>query len=77
MSALRARVTHGRLVLDVPTTLPEGAEVDLVLDDGGDELDDAERALLHDAIRRSLAQLAAGEGVSGDELLKSLDDDGG
>jgi hypothetical protein len=29
MSPLRARVEKGRLVLDEPTTLPEGTELDL------------------------------------------------
>ena len=77
MSGLRARVTAGRLILDLPTSLPEGTEIDLVVADGGDELDDAERALLHESIRRSLAQSAAGETVSAEEVLRSLDEDPG
>jgi hypothetical protein len=77
MSALRARVTAGRLVLDVPTSLPEGTEVDLVVADDGDDLDDTERAALHESIRRSAAQLAAGESASADEVLRSLDEDAG
>ncbi len=43
MHALRARVRNGRLVLDEPTTLSEGSEVELV---PVDELDDEERAEL-------------------------------
>jgi hypothetical protein len=77
MSALRARVTAGRLVLDVPTSLPEGTEIDLVVADDGDELDDAERVLLHESIRQSMAQVAAGESVSAEEVLGSLDEDAG
>ena len=44
MSPLRAHVEKGRLVLDEPTTLPEGTVVDLVADDEGDDLTDDERA---------------------------------
>lgn len=36
MSALRARVEKRRLVLDEPTTLPEGTVVDLVADEVGE-----------------------------------------
>ena len=35
MSPLRARVEKGRLVLDEPTTLPDGTVIDLVADDKG------------------------------------------
>jgi hypothetical protein len=47
MSALRARVKNRRLVLDVPTTLPEGTVIDLVADDNADDLSDDERRALH------------------------------
>ena len=43
MSPLRARVEKARLVLDEPTTLPDGTVVDLVADDEGDDLTDDER----------------------------------
>jgi hypothetical protein len=39
MLPLRARVTNGRLVLDEPTTLPEGTELELAPVE--DDLDDA------------------------------------
>jgi hypothetical protein len=42
MSGLHARVRDGRLVLDEPTRLPEGTELRLIIDDGGDELDPLE-----------------------------------
>jgi hypothetical protein len=45
MSALKARVQNGRLKLDEPTDLPEGAVVPLEIADW-DDLDDAERAEL-------------------------------
>jgi hypothetical protein len=55
MKALKAQVRGGRLVLDEPTNLPEGEEVELVpldevLANGGDYLDDEERERLHQAI---------------------------
>ena len=43
MSALRARVGKGRLVLEEATTLPEGAVVNLVADDEGDDLTSGEQ----------------------------------
>jgi hypothetical protein len=46
MHALTAKVRNGRLVLDEPTDLPEGAEVPLQLVDP-DDLTDEERAALH------------------------------
>lgn len=53
MNALRARVEKGRLVLDEPTTLPEGCEVTLAVVDA-DELNDVERAALHRALDERL-----------------------
>lgn len=53
MSPLRARVEKGRLVLDEPTTLPEGTIVDLVADDEGDDLTDEECRALHDALSQA------------------------
>lgn len=72
MSALRARVQNGRLVLDAPTALPEGTVLDLVVDDEGDDLDDAERAELDDAISRAWDSVQAGRGRSAEEVLESL-----
>ena len=58
MQPLKAHVHNWRLVLDEPTDLPEGEEVELVpldevLDSGGDYLDDEERAALHRSIGSS------------------------
>ena len=55
MQPLRAHVRKGRLVLDEPTNLPDGEEVELlpvdeVLLAGGDGLDDEERARLHESL---------------------------
>ena len=60
MSPLRARVEKGRLVLDEPTTLPEGTVVDLVADDEGDDLTDEERRALHETLSASWRSAEAG-----------------
>lgn len=60
MGALRARVENGRLVLDEPTTLPDGTEVTLVLDDEGDDLSADERRLLHEALSAAWESAEAG-----------------
>lgn len=60
---MKARVHNGRFVIDEPTDLPEGTEVSLVIDDGGDELDDEERARLHAALDQAARELEAGLAV--------------
>ena len=72
MSTIRARVRNGRLIVDEPTSLPEGAELDLVFDDAGDDLDEAERAALDTAITRAWASVQAGEGRSAADVLADL-----
>ena len=72
MSPLRARVEKGRLVLDEPTTLPEGTVVDLVADDEGDDLTDAERRALHDALSSSWRSAEAGQLRPASERLNDL-----
>ena len=58
---LRARVEKGRLVLDEPTTLPDGTVVDLVADDGHDDLNDEERRALNDALSASWKSAEPGD----------------
>ncbi|MBI2898311.1 MAG: hypothetical protein HYY06_32475 [Deltaproteobacteria bacterium] len=77
MQPLRARVHHGRLVLDEPTDLPEGEVVELVpvdevLAHGGDYLDDEERQRLHESIEESIEQMKAGNLIDADEALAEL-----
>lgn len=72
MSAIRARVQNGRLLVDAPTELPEGTVLDLVVDDEGDELGADERAALDAAISRAWAAANAGQVRSVDEVLKAL-----
>jgi hypothetical protein len=69
---LRARVQKGRLVLDEPTDLPEGTEVDLLPLDPGDWLDDEDREALHRALDASTADIASGRLVDADEVLKEI-----
>jgi len=68
---LKARVRNGRLVLDEPTDLPEGIEVELVLADG-DDLDDEERRELHAAIEEGMADVDAGRTVDAFEFIEQL-----
>lgn len=60
MNPLRARVEKGRLVLDEPTSLPDGTVVDLVADDEGDDLTEEERRALHEALTASWRSAQAG-----------------
>ena len=74
---LRAVVKNGRLVLDEPTDLPEGEVVELVpadahLDDATDDLDDEERARLHESLRESIEQMKNGEAIDAGEALAEL-----
>jgi hypothetical protein len=71
MRALKAQVRGGRLVLDEPTELPEGKEVELVplhevLASGGDYDDDEERERLHRSLKESIRQMKAGRTTDAD-----------
>ena len=72
MKTLRARVQEGRLVVDEPTSLPEGSEINLAIADDWDDLDEHEREALHAAIAEGWASLRAGERVPGEEVLREL-----
>ena len=74
MSTIRARVRNGRLIVDEPTSLPEGTELELVVDDAGDTLDEAERSALNAAITRAWASVQAGEGRPAADFLADLTD---
>lgn len=69
---IKARVRDGRLVVDEPTTLPEGTEVQLLALDPGDWLDDGDRAALHGALEQSEEDVKAGRLVDAGEVLKGL-----
>lgn len=77
MQSLRARVHNGRLVLDEPTSLPEGEVVELVrMDDvlasGGDYLDAEDRAKLHQSIARGLEDVRAGRTTEAAAVMEKL-----
>jgi hypothetical protein len=71
VSAVKAHVKNGRLVLDEPTSLPEGAEVRLWVVDG-DDLDDADRAALHEAIREGFEDAKSGRTIGAEEWASEL-----
>lgn len=58
--SVRARVVKGRLVVDQPTRLPEGTVLDLVADDEGDPMSEAERKSIN--ARIDSAWRSAGKG---------------
>lgn len=70
MLTVRARVKNGRLVLDEPTDLPEGAEVEL--EAVGDDLDQEDRERLHAALDAADDELRAGQGIPGEHILAAL-----
>jgi hypothetical protein len=71
MRALKAHVRGGRLVLDEPTDLPEGTEVELTIVED-DDFTPEERARLDAALERSVAQARAGQLVDGDTVINKL-----
>jgi len=72
MSALKARVENGRLKLDEPTDLPEGSVVPLEIADDWDDLDDEERAALHESIREGIEDMEAGRTVDARTAIAEL-----
>ena len=69
---IKARVHDGKFVVDEPTSLPEGTEIELLPLDPGDWLDDSDRAALHAALGDSEADIAAGRLVEAADVLKGL-----
>jgi hypothetical protein len=69
---IKARVRAGRLVVDEPTELPEGTELELLPLDPGDWLDETDRAALHKALRESDADVASGRLIDAEEILREL-----
>lgn len=69
---LRAHIANGRLVVDESVDLPDGAEVQIAVVDGGDQLDDEDRARLHAAIEQAQDELDRGEGIPAAKFLADL-----
>lgn len=70
--AFRAQVVNGRIVLDEPTDLPDGTVLELIVDEGGDSLDDEDRERLHASIREGMEQIRRGEVVPAEQVLAEL-----
>lgn len=75
MVAHRAHVENGRIVVDEPTDLPEGTLLEVgslqVVEDS-DDLNEADRAELHEALDEALASVEAGKSIDGNEVLRRL-----
>jgi hypothetical protein len=71
---LKAHVKNGRLLLDEPTGLPEGAEVDLVAigTGAGDGLDDQDRLRLHAALAESEEDVTHDRLAPAEEVIAGL-----
>ena len=71
MQALKAVVKNGRLVVDEPTELPDGTEIELVAVDP-DGLDADERVRLLRVIEDGFDDVDRGDHVDGSELIAEL-----
>ena len=71
MKALKAHVRGGRVVLDEPTDLPDGTEVELMVVED-DDFDPEERARLEQALEEAEQEVERGEYVDGSEFLARL-----
>ena len=69
---IKARVRAGRLLVDEPTDMPDGTEVELLPLDPGDWLNEADRAALHEALRESDTDVATGNLVDAGDVLREL-----
>ena len=70
MHALKAIVRNGRLVLDEPTKLPDGTEVELLAVD--EDLDPDEKARLLQSIEEGFEDFERGDHMDGFEFIAQL-----
>jgi hypothetical protein len=64
---------NGRIVIDEPVDLPDGAELRVYLyDAAADAMSSEERAELERALERSLKQADAGDLIDADDVLADL-----
>lgn len=75
MSAVLAKVRHGRITIDESTDLPEGTTVQLYIVDQGDELDEEERQALDAALEDAARSVARGETIPAEDVMRALDAD--
>jgi hypothetical protein len=71
MRALKAHVRDGRIVVDEPTSLPEGSETEVIAFDD-DEFDPEERARLLNAIGEGAEAIERGDSVDGIAFANEL-----
>jgi hypothetical protein len=73
VTALKAHVRNGRIVVDEPVDLPDGAEIDVYLYDAeANVMSLQERAAFERALERGLAQADVGDLIEADEVLSEL-----
>lgn len=73
MTALKAHVVNGRIVVDEPVDLPDGAELRVYLYDvASDSISAEDRVALEQALDRSIEQADRGELIDADEVLADL-----
>ena len=70
MAPLKAVVKNGRIVVDEPTELPEGTEIELVPVD--EEFDPEERARLLAAIDEGIEDFERGDHMDGFEFIAKM-----
>ena len=75
MNTIKAHVKNGRLIVDIPTKLPEGEELELRIVDPGDDLSDEQRQRLHASLREGLENKKAGNTQPVEALLAALDEE--
>jgi hypothetical protein len=72
MQVIKTTVRNGRIIVDEPTTLPDGHEVELcVVNDDG--MSEAERHRLHASIARGIRDGRAGREMDLDSFVDQLD----
>jgi hypothetical protein len=77
MQPVKAIVHNGRLVIDEPTSLPEGEviylkPVDAIVGEGDDDFGDDEREALHRALDEGIAAARAGDHVDAEDFIQEL-----
>jgi hypothetical protein len=70
MQPLKAVVKNGRLVVDEPTALPEGTEIELVAVD--DDFDAEERARLLATLDEGIEDFERGDHMDGFEFVAQM-----
>ena len=71
MPTLKAVVSGGRAIIEDVGDYPDGTELEVEII-ANDEMSEESRTRLHASLERGLAQMAAGETVSGEEVIASL-----